>query len=96
MTVTDSADFGRMILNELAPEAERLLARHLSVAQEWFPHEYVPYRLGRDFDPRPCAPPPHRLTGVANTRCEITHSTGATRTAHPPRPRSHLHPNAQP
>ena len=40
----------RRILNELEPEAARLLNRHIGVAEEWFPHEFIPYRLGRDFD----------------------------------------------
>ena len=39
------------LLRELAPEAERLLNRHLGTAKEWFPHEYVPWSLGRDFVP---------------------------------------------
>ena len=39
------------LLHELAPEAERLLDRHLSNAKEWFPHEMVPWSRGRDFDP---------------------------------------------
>ena len=60
-----------MILIELTPDAERLLARHLAVAQEWFPHEYIPYRLGRDFDREPWTPDQPRLTGVAQTAFEI-------------------------
>jgi acyl-[acyl-carrier-protein] desaturase len=39
------------ILRELEPTAERLLDRHLEAAKEWFPHEYVPYDRGRDFQP---------------------------------------------
>ena len=39
------------LLNELAPTAERLLERHLDNAREWFPHEYVPWSSGRDFEP---------------------------------------------
>jgi len=39
------------LLQELAPEACRLLERHLSTAQEWFPHEFVPWSRGRDFEP---------------------------------------------
>jgi acyl-[acyl-carrier-protein] desaturase len=38
------------ILGELAPIAEKLLERHLANAREWFPHEYVPWGLGRDFN----------------------------------------------
>ena len=37
----------RDLLLELEPEAERLLERHLAVAEEWFPHEYVPWDRGR-------------------------------------------------
>ena len=61
----------RRILTELEPEAARLLNRHLKVADEWFPHEYIPYRLGRDFDKEPWTPDQPRLTGVAQTSFEI-------------------------
>lgn len=39
------------LLAELAPEAERLLERHLSGTKEWHPHTMVPWSRGRDFDP---------------------------------------------
>jgi acyl-[acyl-carrier-protein] desaturase len=48
MATTD-ADIA--LLEELAPVAERLLERHLSATKEWFPHELVPWGLGRDFEP---------------------------------------------
>jgi len=38
----------RQLLSELEPAAERLLNRHLRMAQEWFPHDYIPYSVGRD------------------------------------------------
>ena len=38
------SDLDRTILEELEPEVGRLVDRHLKVAQEWFPHEYIPYR----------------------------------------------------
>ena len=41
------------LLIELEPEAGRLLDRHLKVAAEWFPHDFIPYRLGRDFATEP-------------------------------------------
>ena len=66
---TDALD--REILHELQPEAERLMARHLQVAQEWFPHDFIPYRLGRDFDKEPWTPDQPRLSGVAQTAFEI-------------------------
>ena len=31
------------LLKELEPEAERLLNRHLDSAEDWYPHDYVPW-----------------------------------------------------
>jgi acyl-[acyl-carrier-protein] desaturase len=61
----------RRLLHELEPEAARLVERHLKVAEEWFPHEFIPYRLGRDFDKDPWTPDQPRLTGVAQTSFEV-------------------------
>jgi acyl-[acyl-carrier-protein] desaturase len=61
----------RRLLEELEPEAGRLLERHLKVTQEWFPHDFIPYRLGRDFDKEPWTPDQPRLTGVAQTAFEV-------------------------
>jgi acyl-[acyl-carrier-protein] desaturase len=38
------------MLLELEPVVEQNLNRHLSIAKEWFPHEYVPWSDGRNFD----------------------------------------------
>ncbi|WP_327085260.1 acyl-ACP desaturase [Nonomuraea sp. NBC_01738] len=38
------------LLHELEPVVAGELERHLKVAKEWFPHEYVPWSQGRDFD----------------------------------------------
>jgi acyl-[acyl-carrier-protein] desaturase len=38
------------LLAALQPTVEENLNRHLAAAQEWMPHEYVPWSLGRDFD----------------------------------------------
>ena len=59
------------LLTELEPEAGRLLDRHLKVTREWFPHDFVPYSLGRDFDKEPWTPDQPRLTGVARTAFEV-------------------------
>ena len=59
------------LLIELEPEAGRLYDRHAKVAQEWFPHDYIPYRLGRDFDKEPWTPDQPRLTGVAQIAFEV-------------------------
>jgi acyl-[acyl-carrier-protein] desaturase len=40
----------KALLAELEPTGARLLERHLSTAKEWFPHEFVPWSRGRDFD----------------------------------------------
>ncbi|QLY29506.1 acyl-ACP desaturase [Nocardia huaxiensis] len=37
------------ILTELEPVAEQNLNRHLSMAKEWHPHDYVPWDRGRNF-----------------------------------------------
>jgi acyl-[acyl-carrier-protein] desaturase len=38
------------LLYELEPVVEANLNRHLSVAKEWFPHTYVPWSDGENFD----------------------------------------------
>ena len=38
------------LLEELHPVAESLLERHLGNAKEWFPHDYIPWSEGRNFD----------------------------------------------
>jgi acyl-[acyl-carrier-protein] desaturase len=68
---TAAGNDDRALLNELEPEAARLYDRHTKVAQEWFPHDYIPYRLGRDFDKEPWTPDQPRLTGVAQTAFEV-------------------------
>ncbi|MGV0815206.1 acyl-ACP desaturase [Mycolicibacterium boenickei] len=37
------------VLHELEPVVASNLDRHLSMAREWFPHDYVPWSRGRDF-----------------------------------------------
>jgi acyl-[acyl-carrier-protein] desaturase len=38
------------LLRELEPVVEANLNRHLAIAKEWFPHSYVPWGQGEDFD----------------------------------------------
>jgi acyl-[acyl-carrier-protein] desaturase len=38
------------LLTELEPVVEENLERHLKVTKEWFPHDYVPWSEGRNFD----------------------------------------------
>jgi acyl-[acyl-carrier-protein] desaturase len=61
----------RGLLIDLEPVAGRLLDRHLGLTREWFPHEYVPWAVGRDFEREPWTPDQPRLTGVARIAFEV-------------------------
>ncbi|MDI2128708.1 acyl-ACP desaturase [Yinghuangia seranimata] len=50
MTLTAPEPTGIALLQELEQVVAVELDRHLAVAKEWFPHEYVPWSRGRDFD----------------------------------------------
>jgi acyl-[acyl-carrier-protein] desaturase len=58
-------------LLELEPVVERLLDRHLATAKEWFPHDYVPWHLGRSFTDAPWQPSDSGLDEVARTALEL-------------------------
>jgi acyl-[acyl-carrier-protein] desaturase len=53
MTVLDSADtqsgLQARLLYDLEPIVAENLDRHLGIAKEWHPHDYVPWSRGRDF-----------------------------------------------
>jgi acyl-[acyl-carrier-protein] desaturase len=38
------------LVHELMPAAEKLMERHAASSKEWFPHLYVPWSRGRDFE----------------------------------------------
>jgi acyl-[acyl-carrier-protein] desaturase len=61
----------RDLLAELEPVAEEQLRVHEKAAEEWFPHDYIPYSVGRDFDTDPWTPDQSRLTGVAQVAFEV-------------------------
>jgi acyl-[acyl-carrier-protein] desaturase len=50
MTAPADNAFDQRLLIELEPVVERELNRHMSTAREWFPHEYVPWGEGEDFE----------------------------------------------
>ncbi len=64
MTATGESLTDEAILIELESVVEQELARHLSHAKEWFPHEYVPWSQGRDF--------PGLMNGVEWTKADST------------------------
>ncbi|MEZ0113069.1 acyl-[acyl-carrier-protein] desaturase [Catenulispora sp. EB89] len=80
MTVTDlprqsarptNAMSEAALLSELEQVVEENLNRHLSTAKEWFPHEYVPWSEGENFDGvmqgKPWSPDQSRIPDIART-----------------------------
>lgn len=59
------------LLHELEPTARALLDRHLSIAKEWFPHEYVPWSAGRDFTDDPWRPEQARFDDIVQVAFEV-------------------------
>src|SRR6478736_2179027 len=62
------------LLAALEPVAEDNLNRHINVAQEWMPHEYVPWSLGRDFKELggdPWSVDQSQLSQIARTALEV-------------------------
>lgn len=56
------------LLQELEPVAERLLNRHLSMFNEWNPHDYIPWSDGKNFyalDGQDWEPGQNQLSDVA-------------------------------
>ncbi len=59
------------MLDLLEPTVALGLERHLSAATEWFPHEYVPYEVGRNYKLEPWEEADSELSPVARTALEI-------------------------
>jgi acyl-[acyl-carrier-protein] desaturase len=49
MTTTPRSPEDLRLIHDLMPAAEKLVDRHIASAKEWFPHHYVPWSRGRDF-----------------------------------------------
>lgn len=49
MKITADRDDARW-LAELEPSVDKLTDHHIGTAKDWFPHQYVPWGRGRDFD----------------------------------------------
>jgi acyl-[acyl-carrier-protein] desaturase len=69
--VTEGSSSARSLLYDLEQVVEVNLNRHLATAKEWFPHEYVPWGQGTDYDGplggEQWAPDQSRLSDVART-----------------------------
>ncbi len=48
-----------------------MLQRHMGAAQEWFPHDYVPWEEARSFQNEPWDPADSRLSDIAKTALEL-------------------------
>jgi acyl-[acyl-carrier-protein] desaturase len=59
------------LLAELEPAAEQLLNRHLAMAKEWLPHEYIPPGASAATSMASPGPDQPRLTGVAQAAFEV-------------------------
>jgi acyl-[acyl-carrier-protein] desaturase len=59
------------LLVELEPVVEQEMSRHLSMAKDWYPHEYIPWSEGEDFsgplDGREWTPEELRFSDAART-----------------------------
>ncbi len=59
------------LLRELEPVVRLGLERHLSSSTEWFPHEYVPYEVGRNYLHEPWEETDSLLGPVSRTALEV-------------------------
>jgi len=69
-----SVEDSERLLCDLEPAVVENLDRHLAVAKEWMPHEYVPWSLGRDYADlggQCWEPAQSRLSAVARTALEV-------------------------
>jgi len=71
MTALADNALDQRLLIELEPVVETELNRHLSMAKNWYPHEYVPWSQGEDFsgplDGREWTPEELRFSDAART-----------------------------
>jgi acyl-[acyl-carrier protein] desaturase len=61
----------RDLLAELEPSVRKGLDTHLSLATEWFPHEFVPYEVGRNYVAEPWEDTDSALNLVTRTALEV-------------------------
>ncbi|MDX6307933.1 MAG: acyl-[acyl-carrier-protein] desaturase, partial [Nocardioidaceae bacterium] len=62
------------LLHDLEPAVVENLERHLTMAKEWMPHEYVPWSQGRDFADlggQAWDPAQSRVSPIARTALEV-------------------------
>jgi acyl-[acyl-carrier-protein] desaturase len=69
--VTLSPRTPQELLIELEPKLAEALNRHHAQSVEWFPHEYVPYEVGRNFVAEPWVLDDSGLPDIAKVAMEV-------------------------
>src|SRR5438045_721225 len=69
MTLLD--DRPSVLTEQLEARLAAATDRHFSVAKEWFPHDYVPWAEGRDFDDEPYDESQSRLTPAVRASVQL-------------------------
>jgi len=59
------------LLDELAPAVAAGLNRHLATSSEWFPHEFIPYEQGRNYEDEPWKISDSDLPEIAGVALEV-------------------------
>jgi acyl-[acyl-carrier-protein] desaturase len=59
------------LMRELEPLVAKALERHLASADEWFPHEFVPYEVGRNYLEEPWQSSDSNLSDIATVAIEL-------------------------
>jgi acyl-[acyl-carrier-protein] desaturase len=69
--VTNASIPSDVLLSQLEPAIVRGMERHAAAAVEWFPHEYVPYEVGRNFTFEPWDLTDSDLDAVSRVALEV-------------------------
>ena len=59
------------VLTQLEPLVQTLLDRHLAAAAEWFPHDLVPYEVGRGYADEPWRPEQSPFSPAVRTALQL-------------------------
>jgi len=59
------------MMRQLEPLVAKAMDRHLAQAGEWYPHEFVPYEVGRNYLEEPWQPSDSTLPDIAKVAIEL-------------------------
>ncbi len=69
--INPAAAPAREMLEVLEPTVIRGLERHRSASTEWFPHDYVPYEVGRNYEQEPWESADSGLDPISRVALEV-------------------------